>query len=65
MSNNKIEDKKEVKRPTAEDFAKKYQELCEEMGFRIVVSPQFASTNHGSFEVVLQHTVGKLPDNKS
>lgn len=45
----------------AEDFAKEYQALCEKMGFRIVVSPAWANTNHGSFEMVLQYSVGQLP----
>ena len=47
--------------PKPEDFAKAYQELCDKMGYRIVVSPSWASTNHGSFEMVLQYTVNKLP----
>ena len=47
--------------PTAEQFAKEYQALCDKMGFRIVVSPAWTSTNHGSFEMVLQYTVGQLP----
>ena len=57
----KDEPKKEVK-ATPQDFANKYQELCESMGYRIVVSPAWVSTNHGSFEMVLQHTVGQLPE---
>jgi hypothetical protein len=51
----------EVKKPTAQDFADKYQKLCEELGYRIVVSPTWVSTNHGSFEMVLQYTIGELP----
>lgn len=54
--------KDQVKQPTAEDFAKAYQKLCDEMGYRIVVNPAWASTNHGSFEMVLQYSIGKLPD---
>jgi len=64
MSNNqKIEDKKEEqKTPTAEEFAKSYNELCEKMGWRVVVAPSWVSTNHGSFEMVLQYTTGRLPE---
>ncbi len=53
-----VEDKKEYK---AEEFAKEYQALCDRMGWRIVVSPAWVSTNHGSFEMVQQYSVGKLP----
>ncbi len=58
MTNTKDEIKKEV---TPQEFATAYQELCTKMGYRIVVSPSWASTNHGSFELVLQYTVGQLP----
>ena len=58
METTKVEPKEEYK---AEDFAKEYQVLCEKMGWRIVVSPSWVSTNHGSFEMVLQTSVGKLP----
>jgi len=51
---------KEIK-PTAQEFAKEYQKLCEEMGYRVVVTPVWASTNHGSFEMSLQTSVGELP----
>ena len=44
-----------------EQFAKEYQELCEKLGYRIVVTPVYTTTNHGSFELVLQYAVGKLP----
>ena len=47
--------------PTVQDFAKAYQELCEKMGYRIVVSPQYIARDDGSFSTVLQYTVGKLP----
>lgn len=45
----------------AQDFVRDYQTLCERHGFRIVVSPTWVATNHGSFEMVLQQTVGRLP----
>lgn len=43
-----------------EDFAKEYEALCTKMGYRVVTSPQWIATNHGSFEMVLQYTVGKI-----
>ena len=45
----------------AQDFVRDYQLLCEKYQFRIVVSPTWVATNHGSFEMVLQQTVGRLP----
>lgn len=47
--------------PTAEDFAKEYQDLCERLQFRIVVSPNFVARDDGTFSVALQYTIGKLP----
>ncbi len=47
--------------PTAEDFAKAYQELCDKMGFRIVVVPQYIARDDGSFSTILSYTVGQLP----
>jgi len=44
-----------------EDFAKSYQELCERMGYRIVVSPAWISRDDGTFSLVLQSSVGELP----
>ncbi len=44
-----------------EDFAKAYQELCDEYGYRVVVSPAFQARDDGTWSVVLQHSVGELP----
>lgn len=57
----KDQPKEKVKQPTAEDFAREYQLLCERMGYRIVVNPAWVGTNHGSFEMVLQYSIGPLP----
>jgi len=64
MTNIKTDEVKqvEVKKPTAEDFAKRYQQLCDEMGYRIVVSPNFVSRDDGTFSIVLNYTIGKLPE---
>ena len=61
METTKVEPKVEYK---PEDFAKSYQELCDKMGFRIVVSPQYIARDDNSFSTVLQYTVGKLPNEK-
>lgn len=59
MTNNtKVEEAVEVK---AQDFAKAYQELCDKMGYRIVVSPNFIARDDGTFSIVLNYTVGLLP----
>ena len=58
----KIEPKtEEVKQPTAEDFAKEYQSLCDRLGFRIVVTPVYTARDDGTFSLVLQYQVGALP----
>jgi len=59
----KVEQKKEEQKTfTAEEFAKSYNELCEKMGWRVVVAPSWVGTNHGSFEMVLQYTIGKITE---
>ena len=60
MADNKvIEAKIEYK---AEDFTKEYQALCEKTKFRIVVSPVWTARDDGTFSLVLQYTVGQLPN---
>ena len=64
MDNQPIQDAVEIKGPTQEEFAKEYQSLCEKMGYRIVVSPQYIPRDDGSFSTILQYTVGKLSGKK-
>jgi len=49
---------------TAEDFAKAYSALCEEYGFRIVVTPSYIARDDGTFSTQLQYEIGKLPEKK-
>lgn len=58
------EDKKSEAKPTAQEFATAYAELCEKMGFRIVVTPNFIGRDDGTFSVVLNYTIGELPKAK-
>lgn len=53
----------EPKPKTPQEFAEAYSKLCEEYGFRINVSPQFMARDDGTFSVVLNHSVGQLPQN--
>ena len=53
---------KKIEQPkTPQDFADAYKKLCEEYGYRIVVNPAFVGRDDGTFSVVLQQSVGKLP----
>ena len=49
---------------TAQEFAQAYQALCEEYGYRIVVSPAYISRDDGTFSTVLQQSIGELPVKK-
>ena len=57
-------DKKPVQ-PTEQQkaniFVKEYQELCEKHGYNINVTPAFKARDDGTWSVVLQQAVGKLP----
>lgn len=62
MSDNQVEDKKEKPELTPQGFVKEYQDLCEKYQMQIVVNPAFkAMADTGTFNVVLQSSVGKLP----
>jgi len=62
----KVEVKKEDIKPfTPEGFAKEYQSLCDKMGYRIVVSPQYIARDDGSFSTILQYTVGLIPQKRN
>jgi len=43
------------------EFFKEYQALCEKHQAQIVVTPAFKARDDGSWSVVLQSSVGKLP----
>ena len=45
-------------------FFESYQKLCEDHGYRVVVNPAFQARDDGTWSVVLQTSVGKLPDKK-
>ena len=56
-----IESKKPIiAKPTAEEFAEAYKELCEKMGFQIVCNPAFIKRDDGSYSVVMQISIGEM-----
>lgn len=61
MKNEQKLDQQIVVAHTPEEFSKKYQALCEEMGYRIAVTPFFTPTNHQTYEVELRVLVEPLP----
>ena len=53
------------KEERAREFIKEYEALCEKYGFQIVVSPAFkAMADTGTFNVVLQTSIGELSKKK-
>jgi hypothetical protein len=50
----------EKKTFTPEEFNKAYQELCEKMGHRIAVVPQYMARDDGTFSTVLQMSIQAL-----
>jgi hypothetical protein len=62
MTDNKVEVKKKTEQELAQEFIKEYSELCQKHNFQIVVNPAFkAMADTGTFNVVLQTSVGRLP----
>ena len=45
----------------AEAFAKDYKALCEKHQLRIVTNPAFKARDDGTWSVVLQSSIGRLP----
>jgi len=60
MSGNKIQDKTKQKTFTPEEFAKKYQALCEETGYNLVGNPVFVKRDDGTYSITLQFSVGRI-----
>ena len=61
MSADKTEDKPKTDQQKAQDFEVRYEQLCDELKMRVVASPVWVATNHGSFEMTVQMSIGKLP----
>ena len=45
----------------ANNFLKGYEALCQKFGFNITVIPTRKATSHGSWELVLQSSIGRIP----
>lgn len=45
---------------TPEQFNQEYQSLCQKMGYIHQISPAFAPTNHGTFEIRLDIGIAPL-----
>ena len=55
---------KQEKPKTPEEFVEAYNKLCKEYGFNIVTNPAFKARDDGTWSIVLQNAIGKLPDEK-
>ena len=53
--------KPKIDRQVVETFLKEYNALCKKHGYRIVTVPAFQARDDGTFSVVLQVSVGKMP----
>ena len=45
----------------SEKFIKEYQGLCQEHKFQIVVTPAWKARDDGTFSLIQQTSIGKLP----
>ena len=46
----------------AREFAQAYEELCKKHGYQIVVVPAYKARDDGTWSLVMQASVGKLPE---
>lgn len=59
MTDSKAEVKTEQQK--ADEFTREYMALCEKHGYRLVITPAFKARDDGTWSVVLQPSVGKIP----
>ena len=59
MKGTKVQPKTEQEK--ADDFIKEFNALCEKHQMQIVTNPAFKARDDGSWSVVLQTSIGKLP----
>ena len=55
----KVEPKPKTEQELTNEFVEEYKRLCDKHGFNLVAVPAFKGTNHGTFEVVIQLSVGR------
>lgn len=52
---------KKTEQELAQEFIKKYQTLCEEYGYQLVITPVWIARDDGTFSMKLNTSVGKMP----
>lgn len=48
----------------AQEFATKYQALCKETGYQIVITPAYIKRDDNSYSTIIQTSVGEMPKDK-
>lgn len=61
---DKPQEKPKTEQELANQFIKEYSELCEKHKFQLVINPAFKARDDGTFSVVLQSSIGRLPRKK-
>jgi hypothetical protein len=51
----------QIELENAQAFMIAYKAICDKYGYEVCAKPIWAGTNHGSFELVVDVFVGKLP----
>lgn len=46
----------------AQVFLEEYNELCQKHGYKVVANPALRRTQGGGFEIVIQASIGKIPE---
>lgn len=62
MSTAKKTDEVTNEQKLAQQFIEEYRALCEKHGYQINVNPAFKMRDDGTYSIVLQTSVGKLPE---
>lgn len=49
----------------AQAFSEEYASLCEKHGYRVVSTPVFMRRDDNTFSIIVQRSVGKIPQTNS
>jgi hypothetical protein len=62
--NQKIEDKPKSDQQKAQEFVKAYEALCDTHQMRVVATPVYKARDDGTYSLIVNMSVGKLPQSQ-
>ncbi len=57
-----VQPKQKTEQELAQEFIKEYNSMCQRHGWQIVTTPAFKARDDGTWSLVLQSSVGRVPN---